>query len=307
MLDVLELEKKWAKYHFKKMFPLYIISFITATFFGVSTYLYTQYPDTIVNLLNKETAHKEQLTVIEVNKSIKPVQPVKPHVKQLVKTYPRNILRPSFNFIYNLEDYVINMQNAQKIATVIPEEPPKPEPKPRPKVKKSTPKKQLKQTPKPKKVAKKVDRAPIKAPVEVPQTKQAVTTDTVQTIVIGDSSPHAAQEPQQPLLQVASTITSEDELRSVIKRYNNNKNPALSLFISKKYYENGNFKESYVYAKETYKLNPNIEDGVLLYAQSSVKLGKKDDATDKLELYIKNSGSIKAKTLLNEIQKGTFK
>ena len=170
------------------------------------------------------------------------------------------------------------------------------------------PKKQKKPTVKPKKTAKKVKKAPVKAQKIVkPEVKQVVKTGPVQTVIVGDKSNIAYnQEPQQALVQVGHSSTSEDELRAVIKRFNRTKKPALSLFIAKKYYEQGNYKESYSYARETYKLNQNIEDGVLIYAQSLVKLGKSDKAINKLKPYINKSGSIKAKILLNEIQKGNF-
>ncbi len=92
----------------------------------------------------------------------------------------------------------------------------------------------------------------------------------------------------------------------MIKRFNRSKKPALSLFIAKKYYEKGNYKESYKYARQTYKLNPKIEDGLILYAQSLVKLGKKDMAIAKLKPYIKKTGSVKAKILLSDIKKGNI-
>ena len=92
----------------------------------------------------------------------------------------------------------------------------------------------------------------------------------------------------------------------MIKRFNKSKKPALSLFIAKKYYEQGNYKESYKYARQTYKLNPKIEDGLILYAQSLAKLGKKEKAIAKLKPYIKKSGSVKAKILLSDIKKGNI-
>ena len=115
----------------------------------------------------------------------------------------------------------------------------------------------------------------------------------------------AIQVPED--VTVAHIQTSEDELKGVIKRFNRKKKPALSLFIANKYYEKGNYAQSYKYAKETLKLNPKIEDGVILYTKSLVKLGRKDKAIQKLNSYYKKSRSIKAKALLTEIKKGTFK
>ncbi len=159
-----------------------------------------------------------------------------------------------------------------------------------------------------KKIAKKTEKAPAQTQKVVkPEVKQVVKNEPVQTIVFGDKSNIADnEEPSQALFQLGQKSTSEDELKSVIKRFNKSKKPALSLFIAKKYYEQGDYKESYSYAKATYKLNPNIEDGVLLYSKSLVKLGHPDKAVSKLKPFIKKSGSIKAKILLNEIQKGNF-
>ncbi|PNX50089.1 MAG: hypothetical protein BV458_13825, partial [Thermoplasmata archaeon M9B2D] len=112
---------------------------------------------------------------------------------------------------------------------------------------------------------------------------------------------------EETIVQISHEEVSEDELNSVIKRFNNQNNPALSLFIAKTYYDRGNYKEAYNYALVTNNLNPSIEDSVLIFARSLVKLGKKEDAITTLEAYINNTGSINAKILLNEIQKGKFK
>lgn len=287
------------------MLPFYITSLIFVIIVGVSSYLYLMNPEAVLSLIKEEKALEKAPAIVEVNKSIKPVQAVfVPEVDE------QNVLVPSFNFIYNLEDHVINYNNAKMLASATtPDVPMKKQV-----VKTPEPAKQKKSTAKPKKTAKKVKKAPVKSqkkvvkPVVTPEVKQVEKNDVAQTIIIGDKSNIVyKQAPQQALVQVGDESTSEEELRGVIKRFNNNKNPALSLFVAKKYYEKGNYKESYTYALETYNLNPNIEDGVLLYSQSLVKLGKSDKAISKLKLYIKKSGSIKAKTLLNEIQKGNFK
>lgn len=297
MLDVLELEKKWSKYHFKKLFPLYIASFILVIIVGVSSYLYIMNPEVILALIKDEKTLEKSPTVVEVNKSIEPVIAI-----QVKKDDEQNVLVPSFNFIYNLEDQVINYNNANKLASVTTPD--------------VTMKRQVAKAPKPKKqkksavVPKKVKKAPTKAQKKVakPVAKKVTKQEPSPTVIIGSKDSFAYnQEPQNTLVQIGDKSTTEDELRGVIKRFNRNKNPALSLFIAKKYYEKGNYNESYTYARETYILNPNIEDGVLLYSQSLVKLGKNKLAISKLEPYIKKSGSIKAKTLLNEIQKGNFK
>ena len=113
MLDVLELEKKWSKYHFKKVLPLYITSLILVIIVGASSYLYVMNPDAVLALIKEEKALEKAPVVVEVNKSVKPVQPT-----QTPKVAEQNVLVPSFNFIYNLEDQVINYNNAQMFASV---------------------------------------------------------------------------------------------------------------------------------------------------------------------------------------------
>ncbi len=297
MLDIQDLEKKWSKYHFKKVLPLYITSFVLATVVGAASYVYMTNPDLLLALV-KEDKPQKKIPVVQVAKSTPALQAV-----QTLKKDEQNILVPSFNFIYNLEDQVINYNNAQKLASL------------------NTVKKRVVKAPKAKKPAvkpkkatskpkKRVKKAAVKPQKKVipPKAKPVVKKKPKQAIVIGDTSSAASsQAPKQSLFQVANTTTSEDELRGVIKRFNKTKKPALSLFIAKKYYEQGNYKESYKYARTTYKLNPNIENGVILYAQSLAKLGKNDLAVSKLKTYIKKSGSVKAKILLDEMQQGNFK
>ena len=307
MLDVLELEKKWSKYHAKKVLPLYITSFVLLLIAGTSSYLYIMNPESVLALIKQEQIAEKVPVVVKVDKRVEPVHAVQPQ-----KAYEQNVLVPSFDFIYNLEDQVINYNNAQMLASVsTPTVTTKKKVVKPLKPKKQTvqPKKQKKPVSKPKKIARKTTKAAVKPQKQVVKTKEkrTVTKKPLQTVVIGGKSSLVANKPpEQALIQVGHSTTTKDELRSVIKRFNKTQKPALSLFIAKKYYEKGNYKESYNYAKATYKLNPNIEDGVLLYSKSLVKLGHRDKAVSKLKPYIKKSGSIKAKILLNEIQKGNF-
>ncbi len=296
MLDVLELEKRWSKYHSRQMLPRYITSFIFVIIAAGSSYLYVTNSSVITSLAQEKPAPEKAPVVVKVVEKIQPVQQTPKE-----EVYSQNILVPSFNFIKVLENQSISFYNAQKLASIAKAKKRVKVPKPKKRVVK--PKK--KPLPAPKKVAVK---APAKVQKKVVTPKKAAAKEIPPTaIVIGANSSVAQKQEADTLIQVGQNSTSKDELRGVIKRFNRSKKPALSLFISKKYYEQGNYKEAYNYAKETYKLNPNIEGGVLLYAKSLTKLGKPDIAIKKLKPYIKKSGSIKAMTLLNEIKKGNFK
>ncbi len=100
---------------------------------------------------------------------------------------------------------------------------------------------------------------------------------------------------------------STNEIDDVIKRFETNKSPTLSLFIARKYYQLGDYKKAYDYALFTNNLDHSIEDSWLIFAKSLVKLGRKDDATMTLNEYISFSKSQVAMQLLQDIESGKFK
>jgi hypothetical protein len=113
-------------------------------------------------------------------------------------------------------------------------------------------------------------------------------------------------EEQQSSISIHRQNTQED-IHHVIKRFKINNNPALSLFIAKKYYELGEYRKSYNYALITNEINSNIEASWIIFAKSLVKLNEKDIAIKTLRTYYDHSGSNKAKILLDEIISGKFK
>ncbi|MEA1891472.1 MAG: hypothetical protein U9N33_02030 [Campylobacterota bacterium] len=100
---------------------------------------------------------------------------------------------------------------------------------------------------------------------------------------------------------------TRDDIAHVIKRFKKNNNPALSLFIAKKYYELEEYNKSYNYALITNQINNNIEASWILFSKSLVKLNEKDEAIKTLKNYINHSHSNQAKILLEEIRSGKFK
>jgi len=98
-----------------------------------------------------------------------------------------------------------------------------------------------------------------------------------------------------------------NDIAEIIKRFKKNNNPALSLFVAKKYYELGNYRQAYNYALMTNEINKDIEISWIIFTKSLVKLGKKRDAIKTLKEYIQQSHSNSAQILLDEIQSGKFK
>ena len=303
MLDVLELEKKWSNYHFKKMLPRYIITAAVLISSAIGGYIFVL--PSITPPLTTPTQ-----TVIKKDTSL-PKSSDKTSQKRVSTALDnhnynvQNVLTPSFTFIADLDKQLVSYNNALILAAVKKVKKVKKASQPKKKKAYKKPKKQVKKPVKKKTVAKK--RPKTVSPVKKKQTKTATQESTPsKSIILGKKSTvKSKKEPQHAILQKKKTTDSE--LASVIKRFNRNKKPALGLFIANKYYVSGNYKASYKYAKATYKINPNIEDAVLLYAKSLAKLGHQDKAIAKLKPYIKKSGSIEAKALLNNLNKGLFK
>ncbi len=104
-----------------------------------------------------------------------------------------------------------------------------------------------------------------------------------------------------------SRQNTQEDIEHVIQRFKKNNNPTLSLFIAKKYYELGQYSQSYNYSLITNQLNNNIEASWIIFTKSLVKLDKKDMAIKTLKQYIEHSHSNQAKILLDEITSGKFK
>jgi tetratricopeptide (TPR) repeat protein len=107
-------------------------------------------------------------------------------------------------------------------------------------------------------------------------------------------------------IQISRQNTQED-ISHVIKRFKKNNNPALSLFVAKKYYELEEYHKSYNYALITNEINDNIDASWIIFTKSLVKLNEKDEAIKTLKKYIEHSHSSQAKILLEEIKSGKFK
>jgi len=100
---------------------------------------------------------------------------------------------------------------------------------------------------------------------------------------------------------------NDSDLKDVIRRFKKNKNPALSLFIAKRYYAAGEYQKSYNYALMTNEIDKNIEESWIIFSKSLVKLGQHELAMNTLKSYLKTTKSTSADVLLRKIESGTFK
>ncbi len=98
-----------------------------------------------------------------------------------------------------------------------------------------------------------------------------------------------------------SSITA---YKDVEKRFKQSHDTDDSLFLAKSYYRKKNYKKAEYWALQTNKVNGNIEESLLIFVKSKVKLGHKNEAMQILTSYIKKSNSAEAKNLLYKIKKG---
>lgn len=142
-------------------------------------------------------------------------------------------------------------------------------------------------------------------------TQQEVNNNTqiveeVQELDIDENTQTAVIEVESKKISIKRR-DSQDDIRHIIKRFKKNNNPALSLFVAKKYYELGEYHKAYNYALITNEIDRDIEASWIIFAKSLVKLNQKEMAIKTLQKYIENSHSSNAKILLDEILAGKFK
>ncbi len=100
--------------------------------------------------------------------------------------------------------------------------------------------------------------------------------------------------------------TNVTAYKDVEKRFKQSHDVDDSLFLARSYYKKGNYKKSEYWALETNKVDSNIEESMLIFVKSKMKLGRKNEAKNILTTYIRKSNSPEAKKLLYRIENGKF-
>ncbi|PTB83756.1 hypothetical protein C9926_01235 [Sulfurovum lithotrophicum] len=100
------------------------------------------------------------------------------------------------------------------------------------------------------------------------------------------------------IIETSSLTAYED----VEKRFLQSQDIDDAMFLARSYYKKGNYEKSELWAYEVNKLDDNLEEGLLIFIKSKVKLGRKNDALSILNTYLKKSDSKEAKNLLYKIE-----
>lgn len=276
MLNINELESRWLTYKIKSFIPHAIIFIsvivivVASTFIEFST---QERSTTEVTKIQKDTPQATPVVVAQQEIKTPLVIPTKEIIlpeKNIYKgTNTQQVIQPSLGFLNNIKENT--PQFYQEELTLTPEIENKEVPR-------------LIQKPK------KVVPTYVKAVKKEEIVEEEIELETVQpsTISIHRQNTH-------------------QDIQHVIKRFKKSNNPALSLFVAKKYYELNNYKQAYNYALITNEINSDIEQSWLIVAKSLVKLGKKNRALTILNKYISNSHSQRAEILLDAIKSGKMR
>lgn len=152
--------------------------------------------------------------------------------------------------------------------------------------------------------------APIKtSQVKVEAKSKAPTFTPIQTVISSTPSTPIVSPPSIASSKAPTIKRDTDtfDIHEIEERFKTNSNPHLGLYIARYHYEHGNYSEAYNYALKTNSINSTMEESWLIFSKSLVKLGKSDQAKKTLQLYISQSNSENAKSLLNSIEQGGVK
>ena len=303
MLNVHDLEIRHKKYKLKLLIPYFAISavlmviLVSMIFFLSYNFEYKITPEnekqlqnqpTVVQEVVKPIAKNDNVTVVKDENltSLEEVQLQPTAVKEnfmpteeKIEEQAKVILSPSLNFINNIKS-----QAAKKESSVVHEEIKKPAPQ----------------------MQKKEDTSVFKVE-EVKQTAVQPQKNQEEIVPLKIEEVVATTPKIENKSSIKIERKNDDDIRDVLNRFNINHNPALSLFVAKKYYQMDEYEQAYNYALITNGINNNIEESWIIFSKSLVKMNKKDEAVEMLKKYIAHSHSSQAKQLLEEIQTGKFK
>lgn len=287
MLDIHDLEKRWLKYKIKSYIPYGIIACSLITIFFIILILLKTPEDLQISpLLQKSKIEQAQIqekqTPLKETKTQKPPVQATAVVQQVVKKVQNTsiiqqseksnykmTIKPSLGFIRKMQNDTSAYYNDTTNYQVV------------------TKKKQYS--------------------VQKKQTIFKEKSIAAETQEIDNAKAEKIQPDEEIKKINIKRRNTKDDIAEIIQRFKKNNNPALSLFIAKKYYELGDYKKSYNYALITNQINSDIEASWIIFTKSLVKLGKKNMAIKTLKTYIQNSHSNTAQLLLEEIQSGKFK
>ncbi len=264
MYEIEELERKWRKYKRKRLLSLFLKIVLTVPFLVVGVFFYLRY-EPLTGEESKENASitaaaptkeisKSDQKVIEksIHKTPKTEKIESDSIQMEPQKTPKEVvLKPSMDFLNNLEEY-------KKLS----------EPK----------QKRVENRPKPK-----------KQETLVKETKSSL------------------EKKNKNVIKISKSESEQDVLKTLEKRFNKNKDPKTALFLSKAYYNKKDYVKALKWAIIANDLDSSNPQSWILFAKSSVKLGKKEQAVKALETFLRTNDNIEIKEVLYSIRRGELK
>lgn len=286
MLNIKELEEKHKKYRLKKNLPYAIGALVASAIFALYTLIADQ-SQQVTKEIKKEVEVKKEEPIV-ISNLVEPPPPPPKHKEEVVASEPKMILTPSLGFLKESYESVPTIQSTTSASY----------------------REQVINIPPPIEV--KIFTNEKEPKIVEPNTKEVKKEEVIQKEeakeIVNIKETPKFQAPIEPKGIVNISVkNSDDNIDDVIKRFKNSKDPKLSLFIAKKYYQAGDYEQAYNYALATNNLNNNIEESWLIFAKTLLKLNKKDEAIETLQRYISFSKSAAALQLLNDIIAGKTK
>lgn len=271
MLNIYELERRWLKYKIKSYAPL-ILSVSAGLTLAVVLLVYLPFSD------SKPKETKTALIEEQNTTQVKPILPVETPSK-VSSNVELDVPENTKELPYNREEATLVLRPSLHFMDNIEED--------------------ISSYIEPEYAAPKVTKELASVPSEVEIDSK-----------IQEKAPKKQKSQVVEEEKTMLTITKqedESDLKDIIRRFKNNKNPALSLFISKRYYAAGEYQKSYNYALMTNEIDQNIDESWIVFSKSLVKLGQHELAINTLKAYLKTSKSTAAEVLLRNIESGAFR
>ena len=131
-----------------------------------------------------------------------------------------------------------------------------------------------------------------------------------QVAVVATSKKQLAADTQKsavvkPVKKKKVFISSQNvgSLSFIKKKFYATNNVAFSLILSEKFLEKKEYEKALKWALISNEIDEKNEQSWILFAKSKMKLGKKQDAINALNIYLKNNSSTIVKNVLDDIKK----
>ncbi len=137
--------------------------------------------------------------------------------------------------------------------------------------------------------------------IEILETKNTSTGDLTpveKSVVVKSTRPKVSTKKK-----VFISSQNVGSLSFIKKKFYATNNIAFSLLLSQKFLEKKEYKKALKWALISNEIDETSEKSWILFAKAKMKLGKKQDALNALNIYLKNSNSTQVKKVLDDIKK----